>query len=163
MLEAMRGLLALLAVSLAWSGCWRFPAEEVVRGPPAAQRTLEGFVQALAQWDVARVEALLFGGAAHPLWRRLRRAMEGRGIRLVEPRVGPVRRMGPDAAVGAFRYRMRGGEADPRLRAARVVLVRQGQAWRITFWGNRQAAKRHLQWVLRGANPLAEPGLSSPP
>ena len=74
-----------------------------------------------------------------------------------------MRRVGADAAVGAFNFRMRGGEADPRLRAARVVLFRQGRAWKITFWGSKEAAKRHLEWVLRGADPLADPTLSPAP
>jgi hypothetical protein len=157
MLCVMRTRLAAVLGLLSLTGCMRVPRSALPPAPAAAQHVLEAFARALGAWDVAGMEGLLVGGAAHPAWQRQRERLEGRGIRFAEVRTGKARQIRPEIAVGPVRFRLVGGATDDRPRVAQVALLRLVNGWRVSFWGTRFAVKRHLRWVAMGGDPLKDP------
>jgi hypothetical protein len=151
-----RVLLIVFAAAAA-AGCVRHPVAHVPLAPSEAQRTLEGFAQALGDWDVRRIESLIVGGAAHPAWKIQHASLEGRGIRFRNVQAGVAREIQPKVAVGLIRFQLVGASVDDKTRVSRVALLERPEGWRVSFWGTRFAVKRHLRWVLRRGDPLLDP------
>ena len=124
-----------------------------------AQLLLETFRKALGDWDLATLNSIIVGGAAHPGWAAQRKSFEGRGIRFAEVLAGQVKPLTTRIAVGLVRFRLTGAGAisTDRVRAARVALLKTVDGWQVSFWGTKRVIKRHLMWIAKGGDPLQDP------
>jgi hypothetical protein len=149
-------VLSFLACALLLGAC-RAPAPSLPLAEEEAQAALRQFAAALGAWDIAKIEALIVGGAKHPMWAVQRSSLEGRGIRFIDVEAGFARRLTEKIAVGPVKFRLSGNSVDDKMRVTRVALVRIGGAWKVSFWGQTLPLKRHLRWLRMGGDPLQDP------